>query len=67
MKDRGISTRIPTAAKLNRVYGSSLLGCMRNYLILKDKARQFNDDAEIQGLVAELGTRGRRGLGYDTE
>jgi len=29
-------------------------GCMRNYLILKDKARQFNEDAEIQSLLAEL-------------
>ena len=24
-------------------------GCMRSYLILKDKARRFNEDAEIQG------------------
>src|SRR5205823_15079636 len=29
-------------------------GCMRNYLILKDKARQFNEDAEIQTLLAEI-------------
>lgn len=29
-------------------------GCMRNYLILKDKARQFNEDPEIQALLAEL-------------
>jgi xylose isomerase len=29
-------------------------GCMRNYLILKDKARQFNWDAEIQALLAEI-------------
>src|SRR5258705_1719021 len=29
-------------------------GCMRNYLILKDKARQFNEDAEIQALLAEV-------------
>src|SRR5258705_529480 len=29
-------------------------GCMRNYLILKDKARQFNEDAEIQALLAEI-------------
>jgi xylose isomerase len=29
-------------------------GCMRNYLILKDKARQFNEDSEIQALLAEI-------------
>ncbi len=29
-------------------------GCMRTYLILKDKARQFNQDAEIQALLAEI-------------
>ncbi len=29
-------------------------GCMRNYLILKDKARQFNEDAEIQSLLSEI-------------
>jgi len=27
---------------------------MRTYLILKDKAAQFNADAEIQGLLAEM-------------
>jgi xylose isomerase len=31
-------------------------GCMRNYLILKDKARQFNEDAEIQALLSEIHT-----------
>jgi hypothetical protein len=25
---------------------------MRNYLILKEKAKQFDDDPEIQGLLA---------------
>src|SRR6195256_1485814 len=40
-------------------------GCMRTYLILKERARQWNADSDIQGLVAELGTRGRRGLGYE--
>jgi xylulokinase len=30
------------------------LGCMRTYLILKDKAAQFNADAEIQALLAEI-------------
>jgi xylose isomerase len=29
-------------------------GCMRTYLILKDKARRFQQDPEIQGLIAEL-------------
>ena len=29
-------------------------GCMRNYLILKDKVAQFNADSEIQALLAEI-------------
>ena len=29
-------------------------GCMRTYLILKEKARQFNQDVEIQALLAEI-------------
>ena len=29
-------------------------GCMRTYLMLKEKAQQFNADAEIQGLLAEV-------------
>jgi xylose isomerase len=29
-------------------------GCMRNYLILTEKARQFNEDGEIQSLLAEI-------------
>ena len=29
-------------------------GCMRTYLILKDKAEQWNADQEIQSLVAEI-------------
>ena len=29
-------------------------GCMRTYLILKEKARQFRDDQEIQALLAEI-------------
>ena len=33
-------------------------GCMRTYLILKDKARQFEEDAEIQALLAEVGVAG---------
>jgi xylose isomerase len=31
-------------------------GCMRTYLILKEKAQKFNDDAEIQGILQELVT-----------
>jgi xylose isomerase len=33
-------------------------GSMRTYLILREKAGRFNADAEIQGLLAELGSRG---------
>jgi xylose isomerase len=29
-------------------------GCMRTYLILKDKARRFNADPDIQALLAEI-------------
>ena len=29
-------------------------GCMRTYLILRDKVRQFREDTEIQALVAEI-------------
>ncbi len=29
-------------------------GCMRTYLILKEKAAQFNADPEIQALLAEI-------------
>jgi xylose isomerase len=29
-------------------------GCMRSYLILKEKAARFNDDPEIQELLAEI-------------
>ena len=29
-------------------------GCMRNYLILKEKARQFNENSEIQSLLSEI-------------
>ena len=29
-------------------------GCMRTYLILKEKARQFNEDGEIQALLGEV-------------
>jgi len=33
-------------------------GCMRTYLILKEKARQWNEDAEIQALVREINADG---------
>jgi xylose isomerase len=29
-------------------------GCMRTYMILKDKARQFREDSEIQALLTEI-------------
>jgi len=29
-------------------------GCMRNYLILKEKARQFDEDKEVQSLLSEI-------------
>jgi xylose isomerase len=29
-------------------------GCMRTYLILKEKARRFNDDTEVQRLLTEI-------------
>ncbi len=29
-------------------------GCMRSYLILREKVQRFHDDAEITGLVAEI-------------
>lgn len=31
-------------------------GCMRTYLILKDKAKQWNADKEIQSIVSEINT-----------
>jgi xylose isomerase len=33
-------------------------GCMRNYLILKSKAEQFNSDEEIQALLADIRSSG---------
>src|SRR5262249_18791690 len=36
-------------------------GCMRTYLLLKDKARQFREDREIQALLAEIRGDGRDG------
>jgi xylose isomerase len=34
-------------------------GCMRTYLILKEKARQFNKDREIQSVLAEINADNR--------
>ncbi len=38
-------------------------GCMRTYLIMKDKAARWNADAEIQQIVGELKTRGQDAVG----
>ena len=41
-------------------------GCMRNYLILKAKARQFDQDQEVQSLLAEIrGTQMNTDLSAD--
>jgi xylose isomerase len=32
-------------------------GCMRSYLIFKEKARLFNEDKEIQSMLAEINTK----------
>lgn len=32
-------------------------GCMRSYLILREKARRFNEDREIQALLTEIRSR----------
>jgi xylose isomerase len=39
-------------------------GCMRTYLILKEKARQWHADAEIQALLAEAQAGGEALPGY---
>jgi xylose isomerase len=38
-------------------------GCMRTYLILRDRARRWNADTEIQGLLAEIGASGSQPAG----
>jgi xylose isomerase len=40
------------------------LGCMRTYLIFKDKARRFDADAEIQALLAEIRHGGATAFTY---
>jgi xylose isomerase len=43
-------------------------GCMRTYLILKDKGAQWNADAEIQSLLAEIAQSNRESIGpFDKE
>ena len=43
-------------------------GCMRNYLILKEKARQFDEDKEIQALLGEIRNGSAETLGrYSAE
>jgi xylose isomerase len=45
-------------------------GCMRTYLILKEKAERFNQDAEIQGVLQALRERGGgagEGMRYSAE
>ncbi|HKU74565.1 MAG TPA: xylose isomerase [Pyrinomonadaceae bacterium] len=43
-------------------------GCMRNYLILKEKARQFDEDKEIKSLLAEISNGSSESIGkYSTE
>jgi xylose isomerase len=42
-------------------------GCMRSYLILKEKARQWNGDQEIQALLAEINTGDQAAVAYSRE
>src|SRR5687768_1014727 len=44
-------------------------GCMRSYLLLKERARQWNEDREIQALVAELSPADRSvaAAGFDRD
>jgi xylose isomerase len=42
-------------------------GCMKSYLILKDKAARWNADNEIQGIVAEIAGKGTAKVGKYTE
>jgi xylose isomerase len=38
-------------------------GCMRSYLILKEKGARWNSDKEIQGIVAEISGKGTSTVG----
>jgi xylose isomerase len=42
-------------------------GCMRTYNILRDKARRYANDAEIQGLLKEIGASGGERIAYTRE
>lgn len=43
-------------------------GCIRTYLILKEKAQRFNDDKEIRDLLAEIHGHDQPAIGpYDSE
>jgi xylose isomerase len=45
-------------------------GCMRTYLLLKERARRWNEDGDIQALVAEAGATGEDDVaarGYSRE
>jgi xylose isomerase len=42
-------------------------GCMRTYLIMKEKARQFNADPEIQALLAEINAGDQTPLAYSKD
>ncbi len=42
-------------------------GCMRSYLILKDKAKRWNDNREIKAILAEIETTNRSYEIKDTE
>ena len=37
---------------------------MRTYLLLKDKAKQFNADKEVQSLLAEINQQDESMMGY---
>lgn len=41
-------------------------GCMRTYVILKDKARRWNEDAEIQDIVQEIAAANAAGSAVGT-
>ena len=49
-----ILTPTPTAASQYEDVKEFARGCMRSYLVFKDKAAQFNADAEVQALLAEI-------------
>ncbi|NTW03277.1 MAG: xylose isomerase [Oscillochloris sp.] len=42
-------------------------GCMRSYLILKEKAHQWNVDSEIQALLAEINAGDQSSIVYSEE